>query len=189
MDRGLLLALPGGEHGFLVVVTLIVFVLGCFLDFFEIAFILVPLLVPVAETLGIDLIWFGIILSINLQASFLTPPFGFALFYLRSIAPKADWQDTVIQKTLPAVRTTQIYMGALPFVAIQIAVILIVIANPGLVTHYKDSSAVPARDPLQPFTPGLGGGLNLPPLVLPGTETDDNPKTPAIDLSQPPRIE
>lgn len=80
-------------------------------------------------------------------------------------------------------------MGALPFVAIQIAVILIVIANPGLVTHYKDSSAVPARDPLQPFTPGLGGGLNLPPLVLPGTETDDNPKTPAIDLSQPPRIE
>ncbi len=83
----LLLDLPGGEYGFLIVVTIIIFILGCFLDFFEIAFILVPLLAPVAEKLGIDLIWFGIILGLNLQASFLTPPFGFALFYLRSIAP------------------------------------------------------------------------------------------------------
>ena len=76
----LLLAIPGGQTGFLLVVTLIIFILGCFLDFFEIAFIMVPLLAPVADKLGIDLIWFGIILGINLQTSFLTPPFGFALF-------------------------------------------------------------------------------------------------------------
>ncbi len=185
----LLLALPGGEHGFLIAVTLIVFVLGCFLDFFEIAFILVPLLVPVAQTLGIDLIWFGIVLSINLQASFLTPPFGFALFYLRSIAPKTAWRDTVTDRTLPAVRTTEIYMGALPFVAIQIAVILIVIANPRLVTHYKDRPAISAPDSIVPVAPGFGNGLNLPPLGLPGTQTDDNRNSPVIDLSQPPKIE
>ena len=185
----LLLSLPGGEHGFLIVVTLIVFILGCFLDFFEIAFILVPLLVPVADTLGIDLIWFGIVLSINLQASFLTPPFGFALFYLRSIAPKAAWRDTVTDRTLPAVRTAQIYAGAVPFVAIQIAVILIVIANPRLVTHYKDEPPISVPESALPVAPGFGDGLTLPPLGLPGNQTDRNGSSPAIDLSQPPRIE
>ena len=117
----LLLGLPGGEYGFLIVVTLIVFVLGCFLDFFEIAFILVPLLAPVAAKLGIDLVWFGIILGINLQASFLTPPFGFALFYLRSVAPNAPWTDRVTGRTMPAVTTGDIYRGVLPFIAIQVA--------------------------------------------------------------------
>src|SRR5690606_8849789 len=116
-------------------VTIIVFILGCFLDFFEIAFIMVPLLAPVAETLGIDLIWFGIILGINLQASFLTPPFGFALFYLRSIAPKGPWKDDVTKKMMPPVKTLEIYRGAVPFIAIQILMVLLVIAFPGLVTH------------------------------------------------------
>ena len=134
----LLLGLPGGEYGFLTVVTIIIFILGCFLDFFEIAFILVPLLAPVADKLGIDLIWFGIILGLNLQASFLTPPFGFALFYLRSIAPNREWFDKVSGKTFPAIRTVDIYRGAIPFIAIQVAMIAIVIAFPWLVTHYKD---------------------------------------------------
>ncbi len=134
----LLLGLPGGEYGFLLVVSVIIFILGCFLDFFEIAFILVPLLAPVAEKLGIDLIWFGIILGINLQASFLTPPFGFALFYLRSIAPSAEWFDKVSGRHLPAVKTMEIYRGAVPFIAIQVLMIAIVIAFPTMVTHYKN---------------------------------------------------
>ena len=126
----LLLALPGGQTGFLIVVTIIVFVLGCFLDFFEIAFILVPLLAPVAQKLGIDLIWFGIILGINLQTSFLTPPFGFALFYLRSIAPKTEWLDTITNRMMPGVRTTEIYKGAVPYIALQAIVIGLIIAFP-----------------------------------------------------------
>jgi TRAP-type mannitol/chloroaromatic compound transport system permease large subunit len=79
--------LPGGEIGFLVFVNTVIFFLGFFIDFFEIAFILIPLLAPVADKLGIDLVWFGVLLAMNLQTSFLTPPFGFALFYLRSVAP------------------------------------------------------------------------------------------------------
>src|SRR5690606_931504 len=133
----LLLALPGGEYGFLIVVTIIIFILGCFLDFFEIAFIMVPLLAPVAESLGIDLVWFGIIIGINLQTSFLTPPFGFSLFFLRSIAPIAPWIDKVTGKTMPAVETTEIYTGVFPYVIIQFVMILVVIFFPGLVMHYK----------------------------------------------------
>jgi tripartite ATP-independent transporter DctM subunit len=112
--------LPGGVVGFLVVVNAIVFLLAFFLDFFEIAFILVPLLAPVAEKLGIDLVWFGVLLSVNMQTSFMHPPFGFALFYLRSVAPKE-------------VRTTDIYWGAIPFVLIQLVMVGLVIAFPGLV--------------------------------------------------------
>jgi len=179
----LLLGLPGGTTGFLVVVTILVFILGCFLDFFEIAFIMVPLLAPVAETLGIDLIWFGIILGINLQTSFLTPPFGFALFYLRSIAPTAEWRDSVSGRILPGVRTPEIYKGAIPFIIIQFIVILLVIAFPELVTHYKGEHT--ERDPNMEITiPGfndnaLGGnglpGLSLPPLGdNPGSGSNNN---------------
>jgi len=103
-------------------VNLLVFVLAFFLDFFEIAFILVPLLAPVAAVLGIDPIWFGVLLAINMQTSFMHPPFGFALFYLRSVAP-------------PAVKTTDIYWGAIPFVAIQLVMVGMVVAFPGLVGH------------------------------------------------------
>ncbi|MHA6345290.1 TRAP transporter large permease [Roseivivax sp. CAU 1761] len=157
----LLLALPGGQIGFLVVVTIVIFILGCFLDFFEIAFILVPLLAPVAETLGIDLIWFGVILSLNLQTSFLTPPFGFALFYLRSVAPTRDWQDESSGETLPRVRTQEIYRGVLPYIALQFAMILLVIFVPGLVTHYDDARGV--RAPATQSAPAEGGtgGLNF----------------------------
>ena len=120
--ESLLTSLPGGQFGFLMVVNLLVFVLAFFLDFFEIAFIIVPLLAPVAMTLGIDLVWFGVLLGINMQTSFMHPPFGFALFYLRSVAPKT-------------VRTTDIYWGAIPFVLIQVAMVALVLYFPGIVGH------------------------------------------------------
>jgi len=159
----LLLSLPGGEYGFLIVVTIIIFILGCFLDFFEIAFILVPLLAPVAQKLGIDLIWFGIILGLNLQASFLTPPFGFALFYLRSIAPSSEWFDEVSGRKLPAVRTMEIYRGAIPFIAIQVLMIGIVIVFPRIVTHYKDVGPAVSPSEIRIEAPnfGSGGGPNF----------------------------
>jgi hypothetical protein len=102
---------PGGQIGFLIVVNLLIFVLGMFIDFFEIAFIVIPLLAPVAEKMGIDMIWFGVIVAMNLQTSFLTPPFGFALFYLRSVAARKDYKDRVTGKTIAGVKTTEIYKG------------------------------------------------------------------------------
>ena len=117
----LLLNLPGGQLGFLIVVNTLVFLLAFFLDYFEISFIILPLLAPVAEKLGIDLIWFGVLLGVNMQTSFLHPPFGFALFFLRSVAP-------------PTVRTSQIYWGAIPFVAIQVLMVALIILFPSLVT-------------------------------------------------------
>ena len=116
----LLTALPGGALGFLLAVNLLIFVLAFFLDFFEIAFIIVPLLAPVAAKLGIDLVWFGVLLGINMQTSFMHPPFGFALFYLRSVAPAS-------------VKTSDIYWGAIPFVLIQIVMVLLVLVFPGMV--------------------------------------------------------
>ena len=118
--EALLTGLPGGRLGFLIVVNLLVFVLAFFLDFFEIAFIIVPLLAPVALKLGIDLVWFGVLLGINMQTSFMHPPFGFALFYLKSVAPSE-------------VRTSDIYWGALPFVVIQLFMVAAVLAFPNLV--------------------------------------------------------
>ena len=117
----LLVNLPGGVYGFLIVVNLLVFVLAFFLDYFELAFIIVPLLGPVAEKLGIDLIWFGVLLGVNMQTSFLHPPFGFALFFLRSVAPAS-------------VKTSDIYWGAIPFVCIQIVMVALIIAFPQMVT-------------------------------------------------------
>ncbi|RNC95842.1 TRAP transporter large permease [Oceaniradius stylonematis] len=153
----LLLSLPGGETGFLVVVTVIVFILGCFLDFFEIAFVVVPLLVGPAETLGIDLIWLGIILGINLQTSFLTPPFGFALFYLRSIAPRQDWDDEVTGERIKGIETMQIYRGVIPYIAIQFVAIMVVIFFPRIVTHYNDDAPVIDIDNVTIELPSLGG--------------------------------
>ena len=112
----LLVGLPGGEIGFLIVVNVLVFLLAFFLDFFELAFIIVPLLGPAAERLGIDLIWFGVILGVNMQTSFMHPPFGFALFYLRSVAPREPYLDKVTGKRMEPVTTGQIYWGAVPFV-------------------------------------------------------------------------
>jgi len=126
--------LPGGQLGFLLVVNLLVFVLGMFIDFFEIAFIVVPILAPVADKMGIDLVWFGVILALNLQTSFLTPPFGFALFYLRSVAAKVDYKDRVTGATIRAVTTTQIYKGSIAFIILQLCMVAAVVAFPTLVT-------------------------------------------------------
>ncbi|TDF67728.1 TRAP transporter large permease subunit [Cupriavidus sp. L7L] len=117
----LLTALPGGQAGFLVAVNVLFFLLAFFLDFFELAFILVPLVGPVADKLGIDLIWFGVLLAVNMQTSFMHPPFGFSLFYLRSVAPRE-------------VKTADIYWGAVPFVVIQLIMVALIIVFPGLVT-------------------------------------------------------
>jgi TRAP-type mannitol/chloroaromatic compound transport system permease large subunit len=130
----LLTSLPGGVVGFLIVVNLLTFVLAFFLDFFELAFIIVPLLGPVAEKLGIDLIWFGILLGVNMQTSFMHPPFGFALFYLRSVAPAKEFIDKTTGKLTAPVTTGQIYWGAVPFVVIQVLMVAILIFSPGLVT-------------------------------------------------------
>ena len=133
----LLTSLPGGQFGFLIFVNALVFVLAFFLDFFELAFIVIPLLGPAAEHLGIDLIWFGVILGVNMQTSFMHPPFGFALFYLRSVAPKESFLDRVTGKRTDPVTTGQIYWGAVPFVVIQVIMVLLVIAFPAMVMHYK----------------------------------------------------
>lgn len=133
----LLTSLPGGQVGFLVFVNLFVFFLAFFLDFFEIAFIVIPLLAGPAEKLGIDLIWFGVILGVNMQTSFMHPPFGFALFYLRSVAPKESYIDRVTGKRMDGITTGQIYWGAMPFVLIQCIMVALVIAFPSMVMHYK----------------------------------------------------
>ncbi|MEW6513717.1 MAG: TRAP transporter large permease subunit [Pseudomonadota bacterium] len=133
----LLSDLPGGEVGFLIVVNVLVFFLAFFLDFFELAFIILPLLAPAAEALGIDLIWFGILMAVNMQTSFMHPPFGFALFYLRSVAPFKAYKDHVTGKHTEPVTTGQIYWGAVPFVIIQIIMVGLVIAFPQLVGHDK----------------------------------------------------
>jgi tripartite ATP-independent transporter DctM subunit len=138
----LLTALPGGQTGFLIVVNILVFVLAFFLDFFELAFIIVPLLAPVADKLGIDLIWFGVLLAINMQTSFMHPPFGFALFYLRGVAPAKPYADKVTGRMTAPVTTGQIYWGAVPFLFIQLTMVGIVIAFPGLVTSSLHKSDV-----------------------------------------------
>jgi tripartite ATP-independent transporter DctM subunit len=130
----LLTGLPGGQLGFLIVVNILVFVLAFFLDFFELAFIIIPLIGPVAEKLGIDLVWFGVLLAVNMQTSFMHPPFGFALFYLRSVAPVEDYIDRVTKKTIKKVSIEDIYWGAVPFVIIQVLMVGLIIAFPGLVS-------------------------------------------------------
>jgi TRAP-type mannitol/chloroaromatic compound transport system permease large subunit len=133
--------LPGGPIGFLIAVNVLVFLLGCFLDFFEIAFIVIPILAPVASKLGIDLVWFGVILAMNLQTSYLTPPFGFALFFLRSVAPKSDYIDRITQQRIAGVPTSQIYRASIAFVLLQVTMVALLIAKPDLV----QSEAAPAK--------------------------------------------
>ena len=137
----LLVSLPGGQIGFLIFVNAFVFVLAFFLDFFELAFIIIPLLGPAAEKLGIDLIWFGVILGVNMQTSFMHPPFGFALFYLRSVAPKESYLDRITGKRMEPVTTGQIYWGAVPFVVIQVIMVGLVILFPAMVMHYKGAAS------------------------------------------------
>src|SRR5947207_620978 len=166
----LLTSLPGGQVGFLIFVNALVFVLAFFLDFFELAFIIIPLLGPVAEKLGIDLIWFGVILGVNMQTSFMHPPFGFALFYLRSVAPKEPYIDRVSGARMEPVTTGQIYWGAVPFVFIQCIAVALVIAFPALVMHYKGTATGIDPSKIQ---------IDIPPPDMP----------PPLDLSEPPKIQ
>jgi TRAP-type mannitol/chloroaromatic compound transport system permease large subunit len=134
----LLASLPGGQIGFLIFVNMLVFFLAFFLDYFELSFIVVPLLAPVADKLGIDLIWFGVLLAMNMQTSFMHPPFGFALFFLRSVAPDKPYVDRVTKKVMEPVTTMQIYKGAIPFLLIQLFMVGTMIAFPNLVTGSLD---------------------------------------------------
>ncbi len=164
----LLTSLPGGQMGFLIVVNILVFLLAFFLDFFELSFIIVPLLGPVAEKLGIDLIWFGVLLAVNMQTSFMHPPFGFALFYLRSVAPAKEYLDKVTKKIMQPVTTMQIYWGAVPYVVIQLIMVGLVIAFPAMVMVYKSGAStvdpstiqieLPSSDSAAPPAPDSGGG-------------------------------
>ncbi len=160
----LLLSLPGGKLGFLIVVNILVFVLAFFLDFFELSFIIVPLLAPVADKLGIDLIWFGVLLAVNMQTSFMHPPFGFALFYLRSVAPAS-------------IKTTDIYWGAIPFVCIQILMVAIIIAFPGVVS-YEDESKTQIEQ--QMGSDGQPADLDA---LMKGTSADNTGKTNSGDAN------
>ncbi|WP_374603311.1 TRAP transporter large permease subunit [Niveibacterium sp.] len=165
----LLLDLPGGQVGFLIVVNILVFLLAFFLDFFELSFIVVPLLGPVAEKLGIDLIWFGVLLGVNMQTSFMHPPFGFALFYLRSVAPAS-------------VRTTDIYWGAVPFVVIQVIMVALVIVFPGMVTMGLDKKVDVDVDKVQIDVPLEQ--MDAPELTPPPAE-ESAPDIPPPDIPPP----
>ena len=160
----LLTGLPGGQLGFLIVVNLLVFFLAFFLDFFELSFIVIPLLGPVAEKLGIDLIWFGVLLGVNMQTSFMHPPFGFALFYLRSVAPVKEYRDKITGKMMAPITTMQIYWGAVPFVLIQVLMVAIVILFPQMVLVYKageshvDPNSIHIEVPVD--TPSMSGKGN-----------------------------
>ncbi|WP_411836652.1 TRAP transporter large permease [Paracoccus sp. ME4] len=158
--RDLLTALPGGVTGFLIVSCVIIFILGFFLDFFELAFVIVPLLIPAANALGVDLVWFGVILAVTMQTSFLTPPVGFALFYLRSVAPRKPYRDKVTGRMMDPITTLTIYRGAVPFVGLQVMMIAVVIAFPGLVMHYKGPVVDTSNMRIEiPMGGGVGGGL------------------------------
>ena len=165
----LLLHLPGGQLGFLIVVNILIFFLAFFLDFFELSFIIIPLVGPVADKLGIDLIWFGVLLGVNMQTSFMHPPFGFALFYLRSVAPAKDYRDKITGKLTARVKTGQIYWGAVPFVLIQILMIALVIAFPQMVMVYKAKDTVFDPSKIQIMAPAVE---ETPGDQSPGTATD-----------------
>ncbi len=174
--------LPGGQLGFLFAVNLLVFVLGFFIDFFEIAFIVIPLLVVVAEKMGVDLVWFGVMIAMNLQTSFLTPPFGFALFYLRSVAPRIDYNDRVTKMRIKAVTTAQIYKGSFIFIMIQLLMLAVVIAFPNLVTDRLDKAPAVGLENirLEAETGDYGAGGEVDPLqaLLPQPSSETNAQEP-----------
>jgi hypothetical protein len=189
--------MPGGALGFLIVVNLLVFILGCFIDFFEIAFIVIPILAPVAEKLlpallpGVPvdavMVWFGVIIAMNLQTSFLTPPFGFALFYLRSVAAKSDYKDRITGATIPAVTTAQIYKGSIAFIVLQLIMVGAIIAFPNLVIGGIDEGVkidadkalqemkMPDRPAVEsPTLPGAAPGGAAPATEAPPTPKKDD---------------
>lgn len=199
----LLSGLPGGQIGFLIVVNVLIFFLAFFLDYFELSFIVLPLLAPVANKLGIDLIWFGVLLAVNMQTSFMHPPFGFALFFLRSVAPEKQYVDRVTKKLMEPVTTMQIYRGAIPFVLIQLTMVGILIAFPQLVTGSLDKKQVvnleqvgdQMRQSLQPGgvdagDTNAGYGADEKPVKEPANAepvpTPDMPAPPAADGADDP---
>jgi len=173
----LFLGIPGGVAGFMVAVNVLVFILGCFIDFFEIAFIVIPLLAPVAAKLGIDLVWFGIILGVNMQTSFLTPPFGFALFYIRSVSPVGEYIDKVTGTRIAGVTTAQIYRGAIGFIILQAVMIAVVVIFPNLAI----TAAGPKVDvdKIEIEIPTIGTG----------DDGGDSSVPPPPDFSQPPSFD
>jgi len=178
--------LPGGQLGFLIVTNLLIFVLAFFLDFFELAFIVVPLLGPVAEKLGIDLIWFGVLLGVNMQTSFMHPPFGFALFYLRSVAPIKAYFDKPTQKDIPPVTTMQIYWGAVPFVIIQIIMVGLIIAFPGIVSSGldKEEGLNAEQVQLEMMNATQEGEPSADPAAQPGAATEAKPEDDPMKMMQ-----
>ena len=177
----LLSGLPGGQTGFLIVVNIFIFFLAFFLDFFEIAFIIIPFLAPVADKLGIDLVWFGVMICVNMQTSFMHPPFGFALFYLRGIS------DTLFKNgSLPRkVESKDIYLGAIPWVAMQLILVAVVIAFPQSVTAFLDKPQVldldKATDQLQQMEGG--GKAGEPDAAASAPDASDSPADPAAAAS------
>ena len=191
----------------LVFVNVMVFVLAFFLDFFELSFIIVPLLGPIADKMGIDLVWFGVLLAVNMQTSFMHPPFGSALFFLRSVAPDKPYVDHVTGKTIAPVTTMQIYKGAIPFLVLQLAMVAILIAFPGMVTSQLDKkvdvdmNAVGTQmldslnqqglnfgEPTEEETPGTpaGDSPSLPGLEPPaGTASETAATDPAAPVDDP----
>ncbi|KAB2848691.1 MAG: TRAP transporter large permease subunit, partial [Hyphomicrobiaceae bacterium] len=216
-----LTSLPGGLYGFLVIINLAVFLLAFFLDFFELAFIVIPLILPaatkiflsdptalgIAKSFGMTaeheikqgmIIWFGIMLGVNMQTSFMHPPFGFALFYLRSVAPRNPYIDKISGKRMEPVTTGQIYWGAVPFVIIQLLMVSLVMAVPGLTLSEKKPPRpttevhktvvrmpllAPNYCPAPPPTPAT-------PSTTPATTTTAPPELglPPLDLNKPPSL-
>ncbi|MGA8004503.1 MAG: TRAP transporter large permease subunit [Burkholderiales bacterium] len=193
--ENMLTSLPGGHIGFLIFVNVFTFILAFFLDFFELAFIIVPLLGPIAEKLGIDLIWFGILLGINMQTSFMHPPFGYALFYLRSVAPGKEYVDKITGKLTAPITTGQIYWGAVPFVVIQVIGVAVVLAFPQLVTGNvhelkMDPSKIHISVPLPDYDQFQPGADTVPSAPGSDDQGDNAPPTsnpyPGQDEPEPP---
>ncbi len=181
----LLSKLPGGQLGFLIFVNVMIFLLAFFLDFFELSFIVVPVLAPIADKMGIDLVWFGVLLAVNMQTSFLHPPFGFALFYLRSVAPEKPYVDHVTGKTMEPVTTMQIYKGAIPFLLLQLTMVGALIAFPGMVTGSLDKQVqvdmkAVGEQMLQNLNAQEGSDFNTAPPLF-----GDTPSAPASAASAP----
>ncbi len=189
----MLSSLPGGLYGFLIVVNIAVFFLAFFLDFFELAFIIIPLLKPAAEKIfttdptalmiaaqyGLTtpediaktmIVWFGVMLGVNMQTSFMHPPFGFALFFLRSVAPRSPYIDKITGKTMEPVKTTQIYWGAVPFVIIQLIMVTLVMTTPGLVVSERE------KPNLADQKKALEQLNNIPSIEIPGLDLGAPPK-------------
>lgn len=174
----LLVSIPGGQTGFMLFTVAVIFVLGCFLDFFEIAFIAIPLLLVPALTLGVDPLWLGLVIAITLQTSFLTPPLGFALFFLRSIAPTASYKDEISGRIIDGVSTRQIYLGGVPFVFIQLALVAAVLFAPEIFLGASEQApvmdAADAMKTLDSFSIDINSGADIGAPVIDLTMPDSN---------------